>query len=98
MFPLDLAALSLISQQVTENLFGPFLSGPIMRVVALGVAVGLGYGAWTLGLFGPIPMSQALVYGGISGLGSSVVHGLLNHFAPAANDSPLLSVGQPQRE
>lgn len=88
--PLELLlGLSLLSQQVTENLFGPFFGGPFMRLVALGVCVGLAFAAWYVGIFGPILPLQVAVYGVIAGLGSNVLHGLLNMVAPDANRAPL---------
>ena len=89
-----LLALSLIGQQVAENLFSPFVSGQWMRIVALAVCVGLTFGAQTLGLKGLEGFSplQVAVLGIAAGLGSNVIHGLLARFAPGSNVAPLAGI------
>ena len=86
-----LLALSVVGQQVAENLFGTFVRGPAMRLVAIGSTVGLAIGAWHLGLeaLAPYTLGKVVVLGVAAGLGSNVVHALLGRFAPGANDATL---------
>ena len=89
-----LLVISPVSQQVTENLLGPFFSGPVMRLFSLGAAIGLTYGLGYLGVLGidsydPI---HTLVLGVFAGLGSNVVHALLHKVAPDSNASPLAAI------
>ena len=95
--PLELLlALSLVSQQVTENLLGPFLSGHMMRLASIGVCVGLTFGAKELGLqdlqgFTPL---QSTILGVMAGLGSNQLHALLQHFAPGNGAAPIAGILQ----
>ena len=86
-----LAALALAGQQVAENLFGPYLKGQLMRLTAIGITVGLAYGAWYMGLAGlsDLPAGKVGILGAFAGLGSNLVHGLMVRFAPASLQAPL---------
>jgi hypothetical protein len=89
-----LLAVSAIGARVAEELFGAYLKGTPMKLAAIGVTVGLTYGAWSLGLEGMADLSLRTVgvLGVFAGLGSPVVHGLLVRFAPASLRSPVTGV------
>ncbi len=75
--------LSGFGQQVTEYLFGALLTGTPIRFVAIGVTVGLAFAFRLIGgAFFPVPLTiaQTAVVGALSGLGSNLVHVLLEHF------------------
>ncbi len=87
-----LLALSLLGQQVSENLLGTLISGTLMRLAAIGVCIGLAFGAGQLGFdaLAGYTTLQTIVLGAFAGLGSNVLHGFLVRFAPGANSAPLL--------
>lgn len=89
-----LLALSLLGQQVSENILGPFLNGALMRLAAIGVCMGMAFGAAELGFdaLSGYTTVQTLVLGAFAGLGSNVIHGLLEANAPGANRAPLLGI------
>ena len=91
--------LSLVSQQVTENVLGTLLQGPAMRLAALAVTVGLAFSAQALGLAGLEAYSPAkiIVLGVAAGLGSNVVHALVNQYAPGAKKATLLGFLAPTK-
>ena len=89
-----LLALSMIGQQVTENLLGPIISGHLMRLAANLVTTGLAFAGWQLGLEGQngLPPENVAILGALAGLQSNVVHALLARFAPANTSSPLIGL------
>ena len=89
-----LLTISLLGQQVSENLLSPFLSGRWMKLAAILMSVVLFFGAWVLDLNGAAVYTavQVVVLGIFAGLGSNVVNGLLNRFAPTSKDAPLAGV------
>ena len=90
-FAVAAAALSVAGQQVSENLLGPFFHAHLMRVAAIGVSIGLTFGARELGLLGldGLTTVQTVVLGGFAGFGSSQVHALLAKVAPGNVSAPL---------
>ena len=95
-----LLILAALSQQVTENFFGPYLDGPKMKFVSLAVCIGLAFAAWAVGFaeLAGRPWPHVLALGAFAGLGSNVVHGLVRHFAPEANSAPLATLLAPKPE
>ena len=93
-FLVAITGLSVVNQQVVENCFGPFLHAHLMRVAAIGTGVGLAFGVQQLGLFNMDALTtwQTVALGGISGLGSNVVHALWERFAPTSGDAPVVGI------
>ena len=89
-----LLAISLASQQVTENLLGPWVKKEYMRVAAIGITVGLTFAAWTIGMDGleGLPAGKVAVLGVVAGLGSNVTHALLNRFAPSNKNNAVIGL------
>jgi len=96
--PIELILImSAISQQATEHLFGAFLDGYKIKFASLGMGVATAFGFYALNVqgMGAYTYTSVIALGVLSGLGSNVVHGLLNRFAPAANAKPLTGVVKP---
>ena len=93
-FLVAMTGLSVVNQQVVENVFGPFLHAHLMRVASIGTGVGLAFGVQELGLFNmdALTTMQTVTLGAISGLGSNVVHALWERFAPGSGNAPVLGI------
>ena len=89
-----LLAISLAGQQISENLLSTLLTGPLMKLAAIGVSVGLTFGAWTMGIEGLARFSveQVAVLGVFAGLGSNVMHAILARIAPSNTATPFVGV------
>lgn len=93
-FLVAVSGLAFVNQQVTENIFGPWLHAHLMRLASIGVGVGMAFGLQEIDLMGmgALPLSQTLVMGGLSGLGSNVVHALWERFAPGNTNAPVAGI------
>ena len=89
-----LLILAAVSQQASEHMLGSFLQGYQMKFASLGMGVVTAFVFWVLDLQGMAAYSYLSVaaLGVLAGLGSNVVHGLIEKFTPAANAKPLLGV------
>ena len=90
-----LLVLSAASTQISEELFGAFISGPTMKLVSILVGIAVTFGIQTLSFYGALdnydPL-QTAVLGIVVGLGSSVVHALFEKIAPGYNKTTLGSI------
>ena len=93
-FLVAVSALAVVNEQVVENVFGTFIHAHLMRVAAIGTGVGLAFGVQQLGLLNMDALTtwQTVALGGISGLGSNVVHSLWEKFAPGSGNAPVLGI------
>ena len=99
------ALLSAINQQVVENVFGAYVQGRYMKLLAVASGIAVTFGAWELASLVPdLASIAALKWGGVLalgffvGTGSNLVHGLVNRLAPDAKALPLLSLPKKSRQ
>ena len=86
-----LAVLSLVGQQVTENLLGLYVKKEWMKLAAIGVTIGLAFVGWQLDVDGlkGLDASKVAILGLLAGLGSNVTHALFSRFIPSSKGAPI---------
>ena len=94
-----LGVLSLVGQQVTENLLGLHLKKEWMKLAAIGVTIGLAFVGWQLDVDGlkGLDAGKVAILGLLAGLGSNVTHALFSHFIPSSKGAPIAGLLEKMR-